>query len=65
VKVVEKELSIHEIMSASREGRLIESFGVATANFLQPITEIVYKDVSIEMTNPKGTFSKYMNDTLY
>lgn len=34
IKLIEKNISIHEIISAHAEGRLIECFGAATSNFV-------------------------------
>lgn len=65
VKIVERLLSIHEIISAHREGRLIECFGVATSNFVQPIKLIAYKDVAIDLTTGPQLFTNYIRDMLY
>lgn len=47
VKVVERQLSVQELVSASREGRLQEFFGCATSSNIQPVSRIVYEDETI------------------
>ena len=44
MKVVERDISIHEIINANKEGRLVEIIGCSTSSFIQPINKIVYKD---------------------
>ena len=59
VKVVEKNISVHEMISAHHEGRLLEFFGCATSCNIQPVSRIVYENESIELT--KTQFSSYLN----
>lgn len=47
LKVVERPISIHEVISAFKEERLIEMIGVSTSAFVQPINRLVYRDQSI------------------
>ncbi len=47
MKVVERDISIHEIINANKEGRLVEIIGCSTSSFIQPINKIVYKDQNI------------------
>lgn len=47
LKIIERPCSIHEIVSAAKEERLIEAFGVSSPSFVQPIGKIVYKDQMI------------------
>ena len=47
IKVVERNISIHEIINAHTEGRLIEAIGCSTSSFIQPINKIVYQDQSL------------------
>lgn len=67
VKLIEKQVSIHEVISAHNEDRLIEFFGAATSSSIKPISTIVYKDLTIDgtkYTQNKFPFSNYINDTL-
>ena len=67
VKVVERQLSIHEMINASKEGRFQEFFGCATSCNIQPVSRIVYKDEVIEMSAAKNgdyTVSNYLNNKL-
>ena len=49
ITVIEKNLSIHEVINAYHEDRLLEMFGGSTSNFIQPIRLLAYKDESLEM----------------
>lgn len=49
VKVVEKDISILELISAYNEGRFFEFFGGATSCNIQPVSRIVYKDHSLDL----------------
>jgi branched-chain amino acid aminotransferase len=62
VKVVEKDISIHEMISAHHEGRLLEFFGGATSCNIQPISRVVYEDENIELSGTK--VSSYLNTKL-
>lgn len=43
-EVVERQVSIHEVIASSQEDRLLSMFGVSTYCPLLPINRIVYKD---------------------
>ena len=59
---IERPVSIHEIINANNEGRLIEMIGCSTPSFIQPITKIVYKDQVIKLdTNSDSKYVKYLN----
>lgn len=47
LKVVERNVSVHELVNSAREGRLLEMFGAATHCSLQPISRVVYKDTTM------------------
>ena len=49
IKVVERQLSIDEMVSASREGRFQEFFGGATSCNIQSVSRIVFEDEVIEL----------------
>jgi branched-chain amino acid aminotransferase len=63
VKVVEKQISIHEIINAYKEERLFEFFGGATSSNIQSISKIGYKDQTIDLTN-NTDMAKYLNGKL-
>lgn len=43
IKVFERSLSIDEVISASKDGRLTEAFGTGTAAVISPVGQITYK----------------------
>lgn len=45
--VVEKQISIHEIINAHEEDRLIEIIGCSTSSFIQAINKITYRDKNV------------------
>ena len=49
VKVVERQISITEVINANKEGRLFEMFGAATHCDLLPIHRLVYRDTSLHL----------------
>lgn len=59
VKVVERQISIQEVINAHREGRLFEMFGAAPHCDLLPISRLSYDMTQIQMT--PGPFSKELN----
>ena len=64
-KVVDREISIHEVINSSKEGRLIEMFGAATHCPLQPVNRVVYRDSSMILDNiGKGSISAGINNLL-
>lgn len=50
LKVVERNVSITELLNASNQGRLIEVFGGASVSNFQPISEIAYDQQLIKAT---------------
>ena len=62
VKVVERQLSLHEMISASRECRFQEFFGAATSCNVQPISRIVLENEVIELTDRK--VGSYLNNKI-
>ncbi len=44
IKVVERKISIDEVIEANRSGSLAEAFGTGTAAVISPIGEMMYKD---------------------
>lgn len=43
-KVVERDFSINEVISAYQEGRTLEFFGGSTSCNIQPVNRIVFED---------------------
>jgi branched-chain amino acid aminotransferase len=65
VIVKEKQISIHEIIQAHREGRLIEIIGCSTSSHIQPINKLVYKDQVIQLnTNKDSYYCNYFNNLI-
>ena len=44
VDVIEKRISIDEVLDANKDGRLQEAFGTGTAAVISPVGELVYKE---------------------
>ncbi len=53
IEVIEKNLSIDEVIEASRAGKLQEVFGTGTAAVVSLVHKIAYKDTVIEL-NPEN-----------
>eukprot|EP01112_Ceratiomyxa_fruticulosa_P014988 TRINITY_DN4356_c0_g1_i1.p1 TRINITY_DN4356_c0_g1~~TRINITY_DN4356_c0_g1_i1.p1 ORF type:complete len:402 (-),score=83.84 TRINITY_DN4356_c0_g1_i1:456-1661(-) len=67
-KVSEKPFTIHELITASKEGRLLEAFGAGTAAIVSPISSISYKGTNISVPiDPQfgsGKLTKRFADTI-
>lgn len=48
-KINERLISIDEVMTAAKNGRLKEAFGSGTAAVISPVGEIVYKDEAVQV----------------
>jgi len=66
LKVVEREISIHEVVASSKEGRLFEVFGGATHCPLLPFTRIVYQDTTMVLNHGQVCqgLDKLLRDTM-
>jgi branched-chain amino acid aminotransferase len=53
-KVVERQLSVHEMVSAAHEGRFMEFFGAATSCNVQPVSRIVHENEVIELNGKEN-----------
>ena len=62
MKVVERQISIHEVLNAHKEGRLFEMFGAGSHCDLLPIDRVVY-DMS-QITIEQGAFCRDLNQIL-
>ncbi len=67
MKVEERPIAVKEVITAAKEGRIQEAFGVGTAATIAPIAKIGFEEVIHEINHPKnGEFStkilKELND---
>jgi branched-chain amino acid aminotransferase len=53
VKVVERPITIDEVLTAASDGRLKEAFGTGTAAVISPVGELMYKDTIHVINNGK------------
>lgn len=51
LRVEERQISIHEVINSSKEGRLFEIFGAATHCPLLPFNRVVYQDTTIMLNH--------------
>jgi branched-chain amino acid aminotransferase len=70
-KVVEKSVSMPQLVKATHEGRVIEMFGAGTAAIVSPIKKICYKDVDYDIPLDKddknaqaGKLTRRLADTI-
>ena len=64
MEVSEREVSIHELISASREDRLLEMFGASTHTLLLPIRKLVFQDTTMLLNQHSGEFFKQLSAML-
>lgn len=65
LKVSERKLSIDEIVTANKEGKLKEAFGTGTAAVISPIGELKYNDYIMNINDGKiGEISQKLYNTL-
>jgi branched-chain amino acid aminotransferase len=63
--LAEKNISIHEILQAYQEDRLLEVIGVSTSSHIQPVNRIVYKGQTIKLnTNKDSKYVSYLNNLI-
>lgn len=64
-KVVERQLSVHEMVSAAHEGRFMEFFGCATSCNVQPVSRIVHENEVIELSSQENnSVTNYLNQKI-
>ena len=64
-KVDERLISIDEVMTAAKNGRLKEAFGSGTAAVISPVGEIVYKDESVQVGDGRtGSLARKLFDEI-
>uniref|UniRef100_A0A7S3IPF6 Uncharacterized protein n=1 Tax=Strombidium inclinatum TaxID=197538 RepID=A0A7S3IPF6_9SPIT len=62
MRVNERQVSIHEMMNAYYEGRLIEVIGCSTSSIIQPINRITYRDQRIRLeTDGSSKYTSYLS----
>ena len=62
VTVEERQVSIHEVINARKEGRLLSVFGASTHCPLLPVSRLVYKDTNVTLDIEAGQdFIKTIN----
>lgn len=63
--IEERPISIHEIISAHHEDRLVEAIGCSTSSHIQPINRIVYRENNIQLdTNKDSQYVSYLNNLI-
>jgi branched-chain amino acid aminotransferase len=69
LEVVERKYSIHELIEAHKEGRLVEAFAAGTAYFIAPVVQIQYKDTNMVPTQLDGIYTnkikEWLKDIMY
>ncbi|RVU54597.1 branched-chain amino acid aminotransferase [Anaerosphaera multitolerans] len=64
-KVVERRISIEEILTLHKEGKLLEIFGTGTAAVISPVGELFYEGTEIIVNNGEiGEISNYLYNEL-
>jgi branched-chain amino acid aminotransferase len=65
IPVVERRISIDEVLSASKEGKLKEAFGTGTAAVISPVGEIQHEETLIRINDGKtGALSQRLYDEI-
>ncbi|PWY99367.1 branched-chain amino acid aminotransferase II [Testicularia cyperi] len=66
LKVVEREISMHEVIKAEADGTLLEMFGAGTAAIVSPVDRVGFqgKDIHIPAENGIGPIAKAMLDRM-
>ena len=64
-KVVERQVSIHELINSDKEERLLSMFGVSTHCPLLPVERVCYRDTTMLLNMQKGNdFNETLNKML-
>jgi branched-chain amino acid aminotransferase len=63
-KVVERPITIDEVLKANEDGQLIEIFGTGTAAVIAPVEKLKYKDTVITLDMDKRQISRFAYDTI-
>ena len=49
IRIMERQISIHELLNSYNEKRLVEMFGVSASSFVRPFSQLVYRDQSMDL----------------
>ena len=61
-RVVERQVSIQEMINSDKEDRLISMFGVSTHCPLMPLERVCYRDTTMRLCQETGNeFNKKLN----
>lgn len=58
-EVIEKDISIHEIIAAYNEGRMNEMFAIGCENGITSVRRLVYGNTGIQVYMPKTELADY------
>jgi branched-chain amino acid aminotransferase len=59
IELVERKYTMHEMVEAHEEGRLIEAFGSGTAFFIAPVADIHFRGKNVDLPLARGVEAKY------
>ncbi|KAL2437627.1 Branched-chain-amino-acid aminotransferase [Exophiala dermatitidis] len=59
IEVVERKFTMHDLLEADREGRLLEAFGAGTAFFIAPCSDIHFRGVDLVLPLGKGVEAEF------
>ena len=57
VKVEERPIKVEEVVTAAKEGRLQEAFGMGTAAVISPITSIGFRGTDYAISTPQDGYA--------
>lgn len=63
-EVKEGPVTVDELVTAAKEGRLSEMFGMGTAAVISPISHVGFRDELIEVPTPRDGISAFVKKTL-
>ncbi|MFZ1751662.1 MAG: branched-chain amino acid aminotransferase [Saprospiraceae bacterium] len=63
-KVVERPITIHEVIDAHKSGQLVEVFGAGTAAVVAPVSEIKFKEDIVHLDLSKRDISTWVYQTI-
>jgi branched-chain amino acid aminotransferase len=65
IRVVERPITVEEVFTAGRNGRLQEAFGMGTAAVISPVSELAYKGEKLTISNGKvGALAQRLFDEI-
>ena len=64
-KVIERQISIHELVNSDKEDRLVSMFGVSTHCPLLPVNRVCYRDTTLMLDTESGReFNSKLNSMI-